>query len=269
MAQNSTNDIVEVTELYQSSSHAFEFSPVQPVWEEYDGLKVEFRIQLGGQRAVMKGTFLEEHCVVAKLSHDRTSLTSEQQILHKLQGNPYIPIYRKYYSTTTVPCLVMDFVEGHTLRQLEQHYMTSAKNLDLRTLVKLLLPLANAIKSLHAVDVIHGDLSMSNIMFTQGPYVIKLIDFGNSRLSSVQGSGARRYTRRFAAPELLRGERVTFKTDIWAFGKITDCLLHITTATDNIHIKELACACMHVLCDQRPSARDVVNTLRAMWEGLM
>jgi serine/threonine-protein kinase len=76
---------------------------------------------------------------------------------------------------------------------------------------------------LHERDMVHGDVSATNIMVDVSG-TSKLIDFG---LASVTGSLARPATRAFQAPEVTRGEAITPASDVYAAAAVLRMLLGV------------------------------------------
>lgn len=73
---------------------------------------------------------------------------------------------------------------------------------------------------LHLAGMVHGDLKPGNVVLDRerGPV---LVDFGIARgvrLGSDPDAGHRGFTRRYAAPEQLRGEPATERSDLYAVG---------------------------------------------------
>ena len=127
-----------------------------------------------------------------------------------------------------VDCLVLELVEGETLRGP----LPVAEALDHARQV------AEALEAAHANGIIHRDLKPSNVKVTpQGR--VKVLDFGLakalggpernpdlSQAATVNGAqsltGYIAGTPGYMSPEQARGEDVDERTDIWAFG----CLLY-------------------------------------------
>lgn len=134
-------------------------------------------------------------------------------------------------ATPGVAALVMEHVEGPTLRELldsEMRPMTAGEIGD------HLLPLLRAVEAVHTRGVIHRDLKPSNIIVARHPDGSPrpvLLDFGVARLikgadvlHSPKGrtrTGAQLGTAGYMSPEQIRGEAdVDARTDIFALGAI-------------------------------------------------
>ena len=69
-------------------------------------------------------------------------------------------------------CLVMEFVDGSTLRIAPSH------DRALRDVVIVLRQLASAVATLHRADLVHGDIKPENVLLTPSGQA-KLVDFGS------------------------------------------------------------------------------------------
>ena len=117
--------------------------------------------------------------------------------------------------------IVMELVQGQTLRQLDQPCALDA-------LVDLGSQIARALSATHAAGITHRDIKPDNIMVRDDGYV-KVLDFGLARLASraldadaqtLKGTlpGTLLGTVRYMSPEQARGEAVSHATDIFALG---------------------------------------------------
>jgi serine/threonine protein kinase len=116
-----------------------------------------------------------------------------------------------------VPFLVLELVEGGTLRQL----LGQGRRFDLRTARALLTPLARALDHAHAAGVVHRDVKPENI-FVNG-WTVKLGDFGNARvvsLASVTGASLAWGTPEYVAPELFSRGRADPRSDLYSVGVV-------------------------------------------------
>ena len=140
---------------------------------------------------------------------------------------------------TLIPCLTMQFLEGESLQEwLEQKGpMSTAEALP------LVQQIADALQVLHDAGVVHRDLKPSNVMLvpTADGRRAVLTDFGLAKpldqsvfetQSRVLGGAPY-----FIAPELLKGERPSRASDIYAFGLLIDEMVTSSRAftSDSLH----------------------------------
>lgn len=84
--------------------------------------------------------------------------------------------------------------------------------------------LINGMRCLQKHRIIHRDLKPANIFFKNG--ILKIADFG---FAFKDGTPVQKYnlgSPSYMAPEVLRDNRYSFKSDIWALGIIMYEMLH-------------------------------------------
>ena len=132
--------------------------------------------------------------------------------------HPVIPRALLISETRTGPCLVMEFIEGRSLRTI----LHGRGRLPLEEALEITGQLAEVLSYLHSHGVYHRDLKPENVLIdAQGK--VHIIDFGNALLQ-----GARRVTWRnlsdilgtpdYMAPEQIQGKRGDARTDLYAMG---------------------------------------------------
>jgi serine/threonine-protein kinase len=121
------------------------------------------------------------------------------------------------------PFIVMEMVEGGSLAALLR--VPAARN-RLSPLA-VLLPVLEALGSVHALGVVHRDLKPANILLTSAGYP-KITDFGIARLRAgaldmaLTQTGALVGTPSYMAPEQARGEAIDHRADVFSAG----CILY-------------------------------------------
>ncbi len=123
------------------------------------------------------------------------------------------------------PFLVMELLEGHTLRDFPP--------LDSEKLLDLAIEFADALAAAHAAHIIHRDLKPANLFITNREH-LKILDFGLAKLiaerddSSEIATAMRELTASnttlgtiaYMSPEQARGEPLDARSDIFSFGAV-------------------------------------------------
>ena len=126
------------------------------------------------------------------------------------------------FTQTNVPYIVMEFVDGVTLREMLQNGPRILPERGLEIVSGLLAALDYA----HRHGIVHRDIKPANIMInTHGD--AKVMDFGIARAisdsaTSVTATSAVMGTAQYLSPEQARGEIADARSDIYAAG----CVLY-------------------------------------------
>ncbi|MEZ5184620.1 MAG: Stk1 family PASTA domain-containing Ser/Thr kinase [Candidatus Nanopelagicales bacterium] len=121
-----------------------------------------------------------------------------------------------------VPYIVMEYVDGHTLREL----MSSGRRLLPERSLEIMSGVLGALDYSHAHGIIHRDIKPANVMLTRNGDV-KVMDFGIARAvadaqATMTQGNAVMGTAQYLSPEQARGERVDARSDLYSAG----CLLY-------------------------------------------
>ena len=133
--------------------------------------------------------------------------------------HPSIPVARCQGEIEGRPAFVMDLVAGANLATLHGQAKPFPG-------VQALLQLCAVADYLHQQDIIHNDLKLENCILRPDGHLV-LVDYGSVRYPR-RTSFLQRFfnkptaqifgTATYLAPELIRGERPTFRTDVYALG---------------------------------------------------
>ncbi len=101
----------------------------------------------------------------------------EARALGQFDDHPNIVSVRDIFNENSTAYMVMNFVDGMTLKQyLDQN----GGKLPFDLTLKIMTPVMDAIKEVHAAGMLHRDISPDNIYLTRTGQV-KLLDFGAAR----------------------------------------------------------------------------------------
>jgi serine/threonine-protein kinase len=153
-------------------------------------------------------------------------------------NHPNIVTIHEIGETSGLPYIVMELVEGQTLRELVEGPL-----LPPRRVLGIAAQLADGLAKAHGAGITHRDLKPENVMVTADGYV-KILDFGLAKLRSSSAgeigppfdsnaptwpdpaespltvAGAVFGTVGYMSPEQARGREVDFRSDQFAFGAI-------------------------------------------------
>ena len=114
----------------------------------------------------------------------------------------------------------MEWVDGCSLQDL-----LGRGEIPKATSRRIVLQLCDALGYIHSKQVIHRDIKPSNILITHNGANVKIIDFGLSDADAWAIHKSPAGTAAYAAPELLAGEAVDARADIWSLGIIVSLLM--------------------------------------------
>ncbi|HEY9126135.1 MAG TPA: serine/threonine-protein kinase, partial [Acidobacteriaceae bacterium] len=138
----------------------------------------------------------------------------EQQILASLNHPNITRMLDAGVSEEGQPYLAMEYVEGQDVIAY-----CDEKRLSLAERIKLFRQICDAEAYAHRNLTVHLDIKPSNVLVSVDG-VVKLLDFGTSKLLSGEGvlTTMMMATPAYASPEQLRGEPVTTACDVYALG---------------------------------------------------
>lgn len=116
--------------------------------------------------------------------------------------------------------MVMEYIEGGTLRDRLQALPEENRRLPLSEVVDVVRGIAAALDYAHQRGIVHRDVKPANVMFTRDGDPV-LTDFGVARMlgeGSVTMAGVSIGTPDYMSPEQARGEPATPASDIYALG---------------------------------------------------
>ncbi|MBI4780340.1 MAG: protein kinase [Oscillatoriophycideae cyanobacterium NC_groundwater_1537_Pr4_S-0.65um_50_18] len=187
---------------------------------------------------------LNSHCVIKQFSPQVQGtksmekairlFTQEAVRLDELAAHPQIPNLLAYFEQGGFLYLVQQFVEGQSLLQ-EMRQQGAFNERQIRDVLADVLPV---LRFIHKHQVIHRDITPTNILRRKADDRLILIDFGVAKQideeASTEQPGTRIGTEGYAPIEQFRGGKAYPASDLYSLG--ATCL-HLLTATrpDNLY----------------------------------
>ena len=145
----------------------------------------------------------------------------EAELMAKLHRHPNLP---HFYGIAEggdegTITLVMEYCP---MGSLDVYLEENTGEVELKDKLDMSRQLCNAMKELSSQSIIHCDLAARNVLLvsTKPRFHVKVTDFGLSKESpeTYYGSGVRDRPVRWCPPEVLKKNKYSEKSDVWAFG---------------------------------------------------
>ncbi|MGW4382050.1 protein kinase domain-containing protein [Kitasatospora sp. NPDC004531] len=162
-----------------------------------------------GREASFKERFRREAQAVARLQH--TNIVSVFD-----SGEDIGP------DGTATPYIVMEFVEGRSLKDVLDEQVTTRGAMPTEQALKITAAVLSALEASHDQGLVHRDIKPANVMVsTKG--VVKVMDFGIARalqsgVTSMTQTGMVVGTPQYLSPEQALGKSVDARSDLYSVG---------------------------------------------------
>jgi Tol biopolymer transport system component/tRNA A-37 threonylcarbamoyl transferase component Bud32 len=162
--------------------------------------------------------------------HRRARFVQEARAASAL-NHPHIVTIYEIESAEGTDFIVMELVPGKTLDALIPRH-----GMRLGEVLRIAIPLADALAAAHGAGIVHRDLKPANLMVTPED-VVKVLDFGLAKLTQAEEGatedattldararlshpGTVAGTPAYMSPEQASGGKVDARSDVFAFGAV-------------------------------------------------
>ncbi len=246
--------------------------------------RITAKLGEGGMGAVFlaQDTSLDRKVAVKVLAerfrqddHARQRLLREARLAAALD-HPYICSIHELLEVDGQSCIVMEYVEGQTLRA-----RLAAGALPQPEALRIGLEIAEALEKAHQKGIVHRDLKPANVMLASDGHV-KVMDFGLAKQSEqVEGSsedetlsqltraGTTVGTLAYMSPEQVLGDALTPQSDLFSLGVVLHEMLTGVHPFKKPHGTDTARAILHDAPGPIPARSDLAPELRALTGTLL
>lgn len=196
--------------------------------------RLTYRLGRGGMAEVFAAEDVRLGRIVAikllrsDLAEDPVSkarFTREAQSVAGLNHHAVVAVYDSGEDRTptgTVPYIVMELVDGHTIRDL----LTGAEAPPVDQALIIISGVLEALAYSHQHGIVHRDIKPANVIITNAG-AVKVMDFGIARAlhgaaSTMTQTGMVMGTPQYLSPEQALGKAVDYRSDLYATG----CMLY-------------------------------------------
>jgi tetratricopeptide (TPR) repeat protein len=142
---------------------------------------------------------------------------SEIKLARKV-SHPNVCRIHEYGEDAGISYISMALIEGTDLRK---RLLASPEGLPPEEAFDIAIQVAEGLQAIHDVGIIHRDLKTPNIVL-DADGVVKLMDFGiakeSGHVGGITATGEVMGTPEYMSPEQCRGDKVDFRSDVYALG---------------------------------------------------
>jgi len=152
---------------------------------------------------------------------------------------PFIKLHMKHPNILNSEDIIY---EEEKLKYIEEKGVTVdryVKKLKRKKRLEVCLDICKGIRFLHLHNILHGDIKPDNIIVVNGK--IKVSDFSFSKYLNEPIIDHTLYTYLYKPPEVLDGEEVDLRSDIYALGCTIYELIHSTTLFKKTSMGKIKC----------------------------
>jgi len=210
----------------------------------FEDIKVIGRGQYGKAHLVRSNA---DQCKYIAKTIDLTCLsrkereTAEQEVeLLRCLEHPNIVAYKDNFFMGETLVIVMQYCDGGDVSTFikESASASPKKRIPEEVIMNYFVQILQALQHIHQKRILHRDLKTSNLFLTEKKKVVKLGDFGISRVleGSIEAAITVVGTPYYMSPEVCENKPYTFKSDVWSLGCVLYelCMLKHAFSADNL-----------------------------------
>jgi serine/threonine protein kinase/tetratricopeptide (TPR) repeat protein len=198
----------------------------QEFMEQIGHYKIVEKLGSGGMGAVFKAfdSVLEREVAIKVMHrHLLEDEKNDERFMREARAaarlvHPHVVTIHEVGKAECGRYIVMEYIQGLPLTKI----LDAEGALKPERAIKLIIQILDALRSAHAMGILHRDIKPDNLLVTVNDNV-KILDFGIAKISTNQGltfAGDILGTVEYMAPEQMLGELVDHRCDLYAAGVV-------------------------------------------------
>jgi len=168
---------------------------------------------------------------------ERDASLQEVDLLSRL-NHPNIVEYKANFFMGETLVIIMQYCEGGDLATYIKDMLRNKMRIQQVQIMNYLVQVLQALQYIHGEKILHRDLKSSNLFLMKSMSVVKLGDFGISRVLEGTAEAAMTVvgTPYYMSPEVCENKPYTYKSDVWSLGCVLYelCMLKHAFSADNL-----------------------------------
>ncbi len=190
-----------------------DYTNLRPLHSSRYGNSRIFTANNNGKKVIVKA--LKEEC--ADDAACRASLRQEYETTASLDNKSIRRAIDFVRIEGLGDCIILEYIDGKSLAEHVRVGTLSEKQVK-----SLLTEVCDALYYMHRNGVVHSNLSPENVMVTAGDCHARLIDIGVPETKMDADRELLIKEMGFIAPEIIKGEDVDARSDVYSLGKIME-----------------------------------------------
>jgi len=199
-------------------------------------------------------------------TEDRLASINEINVL-KMLHHPNIIGYYDSFTAEKSLMIVMEYAPGGTVYDYLQHRLAQNMLLEEEEILKKFAQILLAIHHIHGQNILHRDLKTQNIFLSKNRKVVKIGDFGISKVMTKTNASTLVGSPYYLSPELCQNHPYNQKSDVWALGCILYELATLKRPFDADNISAIVCKIMRG--QYHPVSEHYSQELKRLIESLL
>lgn len=168
---------------------------------------------------------------------ERQTAKQEVELLRRLD-HANIVEYKESFFMGNAIVIAMQYCEGGDLATYIKETARRRTRIREAQIMQWFVQVLQALQYVHDEKILHRDLKASNLFLTERATIVKIGDFGISRVFANTADLAVSVvgTPHYMSPEVCENKPYTFKSDVWSLGCVLYelCMLKHTFIADNL-----------------------------------